>query len=169
MSDRYQNFAELKAGCRAGRDYNIRMEDRGGRVLVFSPHAGGIEPGTSELVRAIAGADLSYYLFEGIRSGNNSELHITSHHFDEPRCVGLIEKFEISLALHGYNKFEPMIYLGGKNERLKEKLKEILKQKLKIFQRSSKASFWKIPAAPFAGRSTRKQRSSVPAGNSSVP
>ena len=126
MSDRYQNFAELKAGCRAGLDYNISMEDRGGRVLVFSPHACGIEPGTSELVRAIAGADLSYYLFEGIRSGNNSELHITSHHFDEPRCVGLIEKFEISLALHGYNKFEPMIYLGGKNERLKEKLKEAL-------------------------------------------
>ena len=124
--DRYQSFAALKTGCREGRDYNICLEDRGGRVLVFSPHAGGIEPGTSELVKAIAGADLSYYLFEGLRPRDNSELHITSHRFDEPRCVDLITKFEISLALHGYNKFEPMIYLGGKNERLKEKLKQAL-------------------------------------------
>jgi phage replication-related protein YjqB (UPF0714/DUF867 family) len=53
-------------------------------VAVIAPHGGGIEPGTSELATAIAGDDFSLYLFEGLKSAGNGELHITSTNFDEP-------------------------------------------------------------------------------------
>ena len=122
MTDNYPNFDALKSSCREGQDYRIRLEDHGGRLLVFSPHAGGIEPGVSELVRAVAGTDLSYYLFEGIRSANNAGLHLTSHHFDEPRCLELIAKFETSLAVHGCNSEKSIVYVGGTNQSLREKL-----------------------------------------------
>ena len=133
MPDRYQNFAALQAECREGQDYRIHLEDRGERrILVFSPHAGGIEPGTSALVRAIAGSDLSYYLFEGIRAANNTELHITSHHFDEPGCVALIGKFETSLAVHGCNGEKRILYVGGTNQILMETLRTNLSRQVEV-------------------------------------
>jgi phage replication-related protein YjqB (UPF0714/DUF867 family) len=38
---------------------------------VIAPHGGGIDQYTSDIARAIAGAEFNLYLFEGIsRSGN---------------------------------------------------------------------------------------------------
>ncbi|MEI9899657.1 MAG: poly-gamma-glutamate hydrolase family protein [Hyphomicrobium sp.] len=65
MTDKYRSFAELKAHEEEGRDYQIIAKDRRSAVAVVAPHAGKIEPGCSAIARAIAGDDLSIYLFEG--------------------------------------------------------------------------------------------------------
>jgi phage replication-related protein YjqB (UPF0714/DUF867 family) len=83
-------------------------------TVVLALHGGGIEPGTSELCLAIAGyhpADLSrvpaggpvfdYWMFEGIRSTGNSELHVTSTHCDDPVGLSLSRGARRAVSLHG--------------------------------------------------------------------
>lgn len=88
--DKYINFQALADVCKEGADYSIICRNNASHVAVIAPHGGGIEPGTSEIARAIAGDDLSFYAFQGVRPEKNSELHITSENFDEPRGIGLV-------------------------------------------------------------------------------
>jgi len=122
MPDTYHSFLELKRACTDGVDYRIKMQARGSRILVFSPHAGGIEIGTSELAQAIAGEQFSLYLFEGIRSTGNDLLHITSTRFDEPDCLRMLENCQTSLALHGCRGRQALIYVGGRDIDLGDRL-----------------------------------------------
>jgi phage replication-related protein YjqB (UPF0714/DUF867 family) len=54
----------------------------------------------------------------------NRDLHITSHNFDEPQCVGLIRDCAIVVAIHGREDKADAdrIYLGGLNSELKQLL-----------------------------------------------
>ncbi len=87
---------------------------------MIAPHGGEIENGTSELARAIAGDEYNLYLFEGIRKAHNYRaLHLTSHRFDEPECLGLIAECDRVLAIHGCRGSEPQVLLGGRDDTLK--------------------------------------------------
>jgi phage replication-related protein YjqB (UPF0714/DUF867 family) len=118
------SFADLEKQFTEGVHFCKTTRDRGGTVLILAPHGGGIERGTSELARSIAGDDLSFYLFEGLMptARQSQALHITSTRFDEPRCLKLISKFQKALAIHGCGGKEPMIYVGGKDDDLKNAL-----------------------------------------------
>ncbi|MCG2787227.1 MAG: poly-gamma-glutamate hydrolase family protein [Anaerolineae bacterium] len=124
MSDKFASFAALSKKYQYGVGFLIRRENRGKNILIFAPHGGGIERGTSEIVRAIACDDLSYYLFEGCLNTykENRRLHITSANFDEPKCLSLIKHFDTSLAIHGCRGVEPIIYVGGRDAHMKEKM-----------------------------------------------
>lgn len=129
--DRFSNFTDLEIHFKARVDFRITSLDRGGKVLVLAPHGGGIERGTTELAKSIAGDDLSLYLFEGLlpTARENNVLHITSTRFDEPQCLKIIRKFEKAIAVHGCNGKVPMIYVGGKDSELREALIAELKAK----------------------------------------
>ena len=131
MEDRHSTFDYLRKHYREETDYRIRFENRGGRFLIFAPHGGGIERGTSELVSGIAGNDLSYYLFESrLPTARESQaLHVTSTRFDEPECLKLIKGFQTSLAIHGCVGREPMIHVGGRDDELKNALVIKLRRK----------------------------------------
>lgn len=131
MGDNFENYFELAKHYRVGSDFKIQQKNRGGKIIVLAPHGGGIELGTTELVTAIAGRDLSYYIFEGYLPGygQNRKLHITSSRFDEPICQGLIGQFERSLSIHGCTGSERMIHLGGLDSQMKELLFTQLRQK----------------------------------------
>ena len=77
MMDKYNSFPELAKSTEQDRDFRVRLQNRPGSTVVIAPHGGGIEPGTSEIAEAVAGDDLSFYAFEGIKSTGNHELHIT--------------------------------------------------------------------------------------------
>ncbi len=126
--DKYANFSELASEEAEGKDYRIEVADRPlSRAVVFTPHGGGIEPGTSKIVRKTAGTDLSFYLFEGIKKPNgNRVLHVTSHHFNEPRCLELVGKASIVVAIHGCEGPTSRICIGGLDKPLKERLKNEL-------------------------------------------
>ena len=126
--DKYRSFGELKRYEQEGRDFRIVVERReASDVVVLAPHGGQIEPGTSEVARAIAGTEFSHYAFEGTkRSCNYQTLHITSHRFDEPRCVELLEDAEIVLAIHGCRGGENFICMGGADTELRSRMSTAL-------------------------------------------
>ena len=127
--DAYANFAELNAAEREGVDFAVCVVSRDGvSTVVLAPHGGGIELGTSEVAKWIAGGDLSYAVFEGRKSTGNSRLHITSTNFDEPRCLELVRAAEYVLAIHGEGSEEPVVYLGGRDTALGERIRAALER-----------------------------------------
>ena len=126
MADKYRNFEQLAAAEEKGCDYLIRLENRGSSLLIVAPHAGAIEPGTSELVEAVAGEDLSFYVFEGIKPNGNRSLHITSTHFDEPMALELIEACEKAIAFHGEESAVEIVYIGGRDKKIRAFIKQSL-------------------------------------------
>jgi phage replication-related protein YjqB (UPF0714/DUF867 family) len=71
--------------------------------LLVAPHGGGIEPGTSELLRAIAEmGNWAWYEFAGfLRKNNKESLHITSTKFDEPTLLALLPRTNFVVTIHG--------------------------------------------------------------------
>lgn len=124
-----KSFEDIKKSFFEGIDYQLRIEDRNAQVIVLAPHGGGIEPGTSEIALEIAGQELSYYLFEGIRPKGNDCLHLTSTLFDEPRCLSILYPKPIALAIHGCAGRGETIFVGGRNEQLKSRICDALKSK----------------------------------------
>jgi phage replication-related protein YjqB (UPF0714/DUF867 family) len=118
MRDTYRTFAELRAAEPADA-FAVSICDRASRIVVAAPHGGGIEPGTSEIAVAIAGADLSYYLFEGHKRQGNSALHITSANFDEPCGLALLRRAASVMTVHGEASQTETVYIGGLNASLK--------------------------------------------------
>ncbi len=124
--DCYHSFDQLLAGAREGEDFRIVTQSRPSPVLVLAPHGGSIEPGTSELAEAVAGAEFSLYLFEGIRRIANDALHVTSTAFDEPRCLAMLAQAHAVLAVHGCEDNEGVVWLGGRDTVLAETLGRVL-------------------------------------------
>jgi phage replication-related protein YjqB (UPF0714/DUF867 family) len=120
----YRSFADLAAVQVRGRDYEIDVRHRpASPVAVIAPHGGRIEDGTSEIARAIAADDFNLYLLEGTRpSLNYRALHLTSHRFDEPQCLGLIRDCRFVVAIHGCDGRDQRVLLGGRDVALKERI-----------------------------------------------
>jgi len=120
----YRCYAELAQAQAEGTDFAVCIVARKhSSVAVLAPHGGGIESGTSEFARAIAGEEFNLYLFEGIRESRNyAELHLTSHRFDEPRCLALVSRCDHVLAVHGCRGDERQVLLGGLDQSLKGRI-----------------------------------------------
>jgi phage replication-related protein YjqB (UPF0714/DUF867 family) len=113
-------------------------------TCVLAPHGGGIEPGTSELCLAVAGYhpnDFSvsgpvydYWMFEGLRSSGNGELHVTSTHCDDPVARSLAGGSRNALTLHGCTASQAgapagspeAVVVGGRNQTFKGHLTDRL-------------------------------------------
>jgi phage replication-related protein YjqB (UPF0714/DUF867 family) len=135
MADKYDDFEELASKEVAGVDYRILVRRATDSFAIVAPHGGGIEPGTSEIAAAIAEEDLaagtnfSFYAFEGIKSKDNSDLHITATHFDEPISKSLICESRVVITIHGEHSEEDGegVFLGGLDVRLGRRIGQALK------------------------------------------
>lgn len=137
MADKYSTFDELKRTERPG-SYRVAVRDLGSRIAIVAPHGGGIEPGTSEVSRAIAQDDLSLYLFEGMKPQANSDLHITSTKFNEPECLQLLKGVELAVTVHGEAGDREVVFLGGRDDKLGERLRaELESQGFRIERHTS--------------------------------
>ena len=126
VTDKYFNFEALSRS-EPSDDWRIIRADRpDSLVLIIAPHSGCIEPGTSELATQIAGDDYSLYCFEGLKRRGNRDLHITSHHFDEPSALELAAPSAVIVGVHGCLG-EGAIYVGGLDAPLVELLAGALK------------------------------------------
>ena len=130
VMDAYRSFEELCTSEKEGVDFRILIaKQKGSATVILAPHGGAIEPGTSEVAKAVAGADLSLALFEGIKpEGGNRRLHLTSTNFDEPRCVELVREADAVVAIHGEASQELSVFLGGRDHELGTQLKTALKR-----------------------------------------
>ncbi len=127
-ADWYFSFDQLFAHEAAGKDYRIVVEDKGSDILIMAPHGGRIEPSTSEIARSIAGANFSLYLFEGLRKRPHSELHVTSHRYDEPLAVQIAKKCETVVAIHGRKDGDDAetVWIGGLDAETGRRIEEEL-------------------------------------------
>ena len=110
----YASFAELAQNETEGKDFRIRLMDRPeSPVIILAPHGGEIESGTSGIAELAAGEDYSLFCFEGLKAyGENRGLHITSHRFDHPQCIGMTIQREVVVGIHGCMG-EAQIFVGG--------------------------------------------------------
>jgi phage replication-related protein YjqB (UPF0714/DUF867 family) len=127
--DVYGNFAELSETESGDIDFCISIvRPEASNIVIVAPHGGAIEPGTSEVAKEVANNDLSLAIFEGIKPRGNKRLHITSTNFDEPRCVELVQESDTVIAVHGEGSAERSVFLGGRDDDLGAKLKEVLER-----------------------------------------
>ena len=117
MADKYKSFDALRRDRRQCQDFRIRSRDLNSATVIVAPHGGGIEPGTSEIAEAIAGNDMSFYVFEGTMRSNNKELHVASTRFDEPACLALVGAAERVITIHGENCRDQVVFVGGRDTR----------------------------------------------------
>ena len=129
MTDKYRKYAKLKDLEEECKDYLIEIKKRDNKYAIISPHGGGIEPGTTEISKEIAGEKHNYYSFVGNKKSGNLDLHITSNNFDEPKGIQLVENSDKCLAIHGCKGEEKIIYVGGKDTKLRNKIVKALRDK----------------------------------------
>jgi phage replication-related protein YjqB (UPF0714/DUF867 family) len=114
MTDRYDSFSSLAREAPRDSWRRVCREVPASNTLIIAPHGGDIELGTSELASSVAGDDHNLYCFEGLNTNCFSELHVTSHRFDDPVALDLAARAAIVLALHGC-KGDRAIYIGGRD------------------------------------------------------
>ncbi|MBL0715601.1 MAG: poly-gamma-glutamate hydrolase family protein [Desulfosarcina sp.] len=127
MMDAYANFAELEQNERAGEDYTILSRERVSKVAIMAPHGGGIEPGTVDIADVVAGSDYTFYAFKGIKKTGNKILHITSNRYDEPIGLMISKNALIVISIHGCREKKEIVFIGGKNQKLKQKIMDAFK------------------------------------------
>jgi len=128
MADTYKNFSELKK--ERPTSFEIDHDFQTDSILIFTPHGGGIEPGTTEICKWFNNHSYSYYSFSGV-GRKCKELHITSTQFDEPILIEMLNQHQYAISFHGMSnkmkkKYTADIFLGGLNKRLIESLKNRL-------------------------------------------
>ncbi|WP_090271116.1 poly-gamma-glutamate hydrolase family protein [Thalassovita taeanensis] len=113
--DEYSSFVELYLVEKNGSDYLKQAVKRASDCLIMAPHGGKIEPGTSELAKAVASEDHSLYLFEGIRKRPHSDLHVTSHKYDDEEAIDIVSEHAVVVAFHGRrDRDDPAtVHVGG--------------------------------------------------------
>ena len=122
----YRSFAQLRQ-AEPPDAYAIASTPCATATAIVAPHGGRIESGTSAVARAIAGEDLSLYLFEGRRRrGNWEHLHIDSERFDEPMCLKLVATAERVVTVHGARGIVPVVYVGGRDAALADRIADAL-------------------------------------------
>jgi phage replication-related protein YjqB (UPF0714/DUF867 family) len=121
MNDRYDSFSSLAREAPRDSWRRICREVTTSNTLIVAPHGGDIELGTSELASSVAGDDHNLYCFEGLNTSCFSQLHVTSHRFDDPVALDLAARAAIVLAIHGC-KGDRAIYIGGRDLELIELL-----------------------------------------------
>ncbi|WP_431037519.1 poly-gamma-glutamate hydrolase family protein [Pseudomonas yamanorum] len=125
MSDKYSSYLDLSISEPEG-SYRIEMRSIGTAVALIAPHAGKIELGTSEICRSVAGDEFSYYLFEGHKTSNNRDLHITSSRFDEPRGISIAQSAQLVVTFHGQIGENHFVNVGGLAEKVCDSIIEAL-------------------------------------------
>ncbi len=128
----YPSFAVLLKHHIEGRDFTRVIEVRdGARVAVIAPHGGKIEPRTDGIAKALAGEDFSLYCFSALLPKSKANLHITSHRFDDPDCLKVVEQCKSVVTVHGWAKAGEGILIGGLDAKLRAGL-AVVARSLKI-------------------------------------
>jgi phage replication-related protein YjqB (UPF0714/DUF867 family) len=122
--------------------FDDRQDGAGGafpQTVILALHGGGIEPGCSELCLAVAGYHpatmattapvYDYWMFEGLKSRDNGDLHVTATHCDDPVAERLAAGATRLVSLHGCSPSQAglpagtrAVLVGGLDTELKSRL-----------------------------------------------
>src|SRR5699024_1461126 len=127
MADLYGSMTELLSvlSKRENIDWKIESKKDNEDIVIFAPHGGSIEPGTTELAQATSEiGSYSYFSFLGLKSTNNFQLHVTSTNYDEPTLLDMQKYAKYSVAYHGASGEEPLVLIGGADFDLRKAVAE---------------------------------------------
>ncbi|MCY1039358.1 poly-gamma-glutamate hydrolase family protein [Staphylococcus nepalensis] len=128
--DKYESMEELQKETKKGVDWKINTEKNDSDTIIAAMHGGAIEPGTTELAKYTARlGNYDYFSFEGIRSENNSELHVTSVNYNNDVLHNMVSGKQYSVMIHGYKGDKAIAYIGGKDKALRLEITDELKSK----------------------------------------
>ena len=125
--DRYTNFSELRLKETEGQDFAIVFRQGDARVAVMAIHGGGIEPGTADIADAVAGDEFTFYAFKGLKKAGNKILHLSSNRYDESKGVQISTDAQVVLSIHGCREMEEIVFVGGRDQQLKQKIISLLR------------------------------------------
>ena len=120
-TDYYRSMTDLLKDTQEGKDWTKESTNRHSNVLIFAPHGGSIEKGTTELTKAIANkGNYDYYAFNGTRNKNNSQLHVTSTNYNDPDLINRNYNKDVSISIHGAGQAQGKntVLIGGRDEQL---------------------------------------------------
>lgn len=120
-TDYYCSMTDLLKGTQEGKDWTKESTNRHSNVLIFAPHGGNIEKGTTELTKAIANkGNYDYYAFNGTRNKNNSQLHVTSTNYNDLDLINRNYNKDVSISVHGAGQSQGKntVLIGGRDEKL---------------------------------------------------
>lgn len=127
--DKYSSYAHLLEEETEGTDFTIHSLNRSDSgVIIIAPHGGKIEPGTDVIAREVAKNEFSFYTFNGIKTSNDRDLHITSHNFNEPKCLDLLRRHATVIAVHGCTGEGDAAFLEGRDQAIKKIIHDELNQ-----------------------------------------
>lgn len=135
--DKYGSYQELVKN-EPQDNYLIERKQGATGIFIAAPHGGNIELGTTELARAIAGDEHSFYSFIGLKENNPRDLHITSHNFDEPTALEMAGAALATVTIHGFKEKDELVYLGGRDDNLASVICKSLKDAGFEVKRSAK-------------------------------
>ncbi|MEU6475297.1 poly-gamma-glutamate hydrolase family protein [Streptomyces sp. NPDC047017] len=125
----YSSYAALAGAQIEGIDYQRTWRSSPiSTLLHLAIHGGGIEQGTSELASAAAGDVHDFYTFQGVKSANNGDLHITSTRFDDPQALSLTQGATHVISWHGAAGAAPVTNLGGLDYTLRDRIGQSLSE-----------------------------------------
>ena len=120
-TDYYRSMTDLLKDTQEGKDWTKENTNRHSNVLIFAPHGGNIEKGTTELTKAIANkGNYDYYAFNGTRNKNNSQLHVTSTNYNDLDLINRNYNKDVSISVHGAGQSQGKntVLIGGRDEKL---------------------------------------------------
>ena len=127
LRDAYNSYAELLSRHREGTDFDRTLRARdGAKVAILAPHGGRLENFTDTIAESVAGSDFSLYCFRSKLGWGQTNLHITSHKFDDPDCVALVARHPWAVALHGCSQGGERVFIGGRDQALMDDLARAL-------------------------------------------
>ena len=124
--NKYVSYDDLKQHEKEGEDYVILFREGNSGIAVIAPHGGGIEPGTIDIADETARSEHTFYAFKGTKKKGNTVLHISSHKFNEPRGLKTVENADVAVSIHGYHGKDEVVFIGGKNQYFKERIRYML-------------------------------------------
>jgi len=128
LQDVYHSYADLCAKHREGEDFDRIVRPRvHAQTVVVAPHGGRLENHTDTIAESLAGADFSLYCFRSKLGWGKTNLHITSHRFDDPECIALLGQHRWAVAVHGCGEAGEQVFIGGRDEELAEALAAALR------------------------------------------
>ena len=122
----FADFPTLILNTTKGEDWELFVRQPGAPLAIITIHGGGIEPPTSQLAAAIAGAEHNLYDLRGLRATGNAELRVPAIRFQEMRLQMLLEGCQAALHLDGVDGDEAVLYLGGRNAGMVNYLEQAL-------------------------------------------
>jgi phage replication-related protein YjqB (UPF0714/DUF867 family) len=113
----------------------LRLE---GPLGLMAIHGGGIEPGTEEIARFVAGhSGASLYVYAGRRAGGNLSLHRPSHDMkmeERALVVQFLNHVKSAISIHGHGRRQNLAYVGGLHQNMVQRFAELVRPALSQYE-----------------------------------